>query len=72
MAHNNNGAFWLSIQKEIENPYYGAAMSTCGSVIQSMLLNFLAFCTYFLHLSDLLLSGSGWSVECICESYNPI
>lgn len=32
MADNGDGARWLSERKEIENPYYGAMMSTCGSV----------------------------------------
>ncbi|WCO01278.1 efflux RND transporter periplasmic adaptor subunit [Psychroserpens ponticola] len=32
MADNNKGAYWLSIEKEIRNPYYGEAMLTCGEV----------------------------------------
>ena len=32
MANNNNGAFWLSENEEILNPYYGDAMLHCGSV----------------------------------------
>lgn len=36
MANNNNGAFWISTDKEIRNPYYGDAMLTCGSVIDSL------------------------------------
>jgi Cu(I)/Ag(I) efflux system membrane fusion protein len=32
MANNNVGAYWLSKEKEIRNPYFGAAMLTCGSV----------------------------------------
>jgi len=36
MANNNQGAFWISNQKEIRNPYYGDAMLTCGSVIDSI------------------------------------
>lgn len=32
MADNGNGARWLSEKKEIENPYYGGMMSTCGSL----------------------------------------
>ncbi|WP_338358449.1 efflux RND transporter periplasmic adaptor subunit [Yeosuana marina] len=31
MADNNNGAFWLSLDKKINNPYLGAKMPTCGS-----------------------------------------
>ena len=33
MADNNKGANWLSLEKEIRNPYYGNAMLTCGSVV---------------------------------------
>ncbi|MBW2961122.1 efflux RND transporter periplasmic adaptor subunit [Mesonia aestuariivivens] len=33
MANNNQGAKWLSLEKEIKNPYYGTSMLTCGSVI---------------------------------------
>jgi len=32
MANNNGGAYWLSKDKEIRNPYFGADMLTCGSV----------------------------------------
>lgn len=32
MANNNKGAYWLSNEKEIRNPYFGNAMLTCGSV----------------------------------------
>ena len=32
MAENNTGAYWLSKSKEIENPYFGDQMLTCGSV----------------------------------------
>ena len=32
MANDNNGADWLSSQKEIRNPYYGDMMLTCGLV----------------------------------------
>lgn len=28
-------AYWLSTEKEIENPYYGAAMLSCGSVVET-------------------------------------
>ena len=34
MANNNNGAFWISMDKEIRNPYYGEQMLTCGSVVE--------------------------------------
>ncbi len=36
MANSNKGAVWLSAEKEIRNPYYGDAMLTCGSVIDSL------------------------------------
>ena len=32
MADNNKGAFWLSLQEEIRNPYYGEKMLICGVV----------------------------------------
>ena len=32
MADNNKGAYWLSLENEIRNPYFGAAMHNCGSV----------------------------------------
>lgn len=32
MADNNKGAYWISLEKEVRNPYYGEAMSTCGEV----------------------------------------
>ncbi len=32
MYNDNKGAFWISETKDIKNPYYGKAMSTCGSV----------------------------------------
>ena len=36
MAANNKGAQWLSADKTIKNPYYGEAMETCGSVMDSI------------------------------------
>lgn len=36
MANNNQGAVWLSIEKDIRNPYFGAAMLKCGSTIKSL------------------------------------
>ncbi|RXG30732.1 efflux RND transporter periplasmic adaptor subunit [Leeuwenhoekiella marinoflava] len=35
MANDSKGAVWLSEFQEIENPYYGEAMATCGSVINT-------------------------------------
>jgi Cu(I)/Ag(I) efflux system membrane fusion protein len=34
MADNNNGAYWLSEQEKVINPYFGKAMLTCGEVKQ--------------------------------------
>jgi len=36
MANDNKGAYWLSANKEIENPYYGEAMLTCGEVKETI------------------------------------
>ncbi|NEW80113.1 MAG: DUF3347 domain-containing protein, partial [Gelidibacter sp.] len=30
MANDNKGAYWISLSKEIKNPYFGKAMLTCG------------------------------------------
>jgi hypothetical protein len=32
MAFDNKGAFWLSEESDIKNPYFGDEMLTCGSV----------------------------------------
>ena len=32
MANDGNGGSWLASESKIKNPYYGAAMLTCGSV----------------------------------------
>jgi len=32
MADSNQGAFWLSAQEQIRNPYFGDRMLTCGEV----------------------------------------
>lgn len=32
MANNSSGAYWLSNEKEIKNPYFGDKMLKCGSV----------------------------------------
>ena len=34
MANNDKGAYWLSKEEKILNPYFGDAMLTCGSVQQ--------------------------------------
>ena len=36
MANNNTGAFWLSNEKEIKNPYFGDKMLKCGSVRETI------------------------------------
>jgi hypothetical protein len=36
MANDNEGAFWLSNEKEIKNPYFGDAMLKCGSVKETL------------------------------------
>lgn len=36
MANNNVGAYWLSANKEILNPYFGQEMLDCGSVIEAI------------------------------------
>jgi hypothetical protein len=36
MAFDNEGAYWLSDQKEIRNPYFGEKMLTCGEVKEKL------------------------------------
>lgn len=36
MAFDNKGADWLQADKEVRNPYFGAAMLKCGSVTRSI------------------------------------
>lgn len=36
MANGNTGAYWLSSQKEIKNPYFGDKMLKCGSVKETI------------------------------------
>ncbi len=36
MADSDEGAYWLSEEKEIRNPYFGEAMLTCGSVKETI------------------------------------
>lgn len=36
MANNNSGAYWLSNEKKIMNPYFGDAMLHCGSVKETI------------------------------------
>jgi Cu(I)/Ag(I) efflux system membrane fusion protein len=36
MAFDNKGAYWLSNQKAIRNPYFGSKMLTCGETADSV------------------------------------
>lgn len=36
MANNNQGALWLSNEKQIKNPYFGESMLKCGSVKETI------------------------------------
>jgi len=36
MAFNNEGAYWLSEQEKIRNPYFGDKMLTCGEVKEKL------------------------------------
>jgi hypothetical protein len=36
MAFNDKGAYWLSAQEEIRNPYFGDRMLKCGSVQETL------------------------------------
>lgn len=36
MAFDNNGGYWLSLNKEIENPYFGDKMLKCGVVRETI------------------------------------
>lgn len=36
MFNGGKGATWLSLNKDVKNPYYGAQMLTCGSTIQTL------------------------------------
>jgi hypothetical protein len=36
MANKNTGAYWLSNEKEIKNPYFGKMMLKCGSVKETI------------------------------------
>lgn len=40
MGGNDNGAYWLSKEAEIKNPYFGNEMLTCGSVKETIDENF--------------------------------
>jgi len=36
MAFNNKGAYWMSNERDIKNPYFGQEMLNCGSVEDSL------------------------------------
>jgi hypothetical protein len=36
MAFDDKGAFWLSSEKQVLNPYFGASMLRCGSVKEAI------------------------------------
>ncbi|UPK66602.1 DUF3347 domain-containing protein [Chitinophaga filiformis] len=36
MAMNDKGAYWLSANKEVKNPYFGEKMMTCGEVKETI------------------------------------
>lgn len=36
MAFDNKGAYWMSYEREIKNPYFGTEMLNCGSVEDSL------------------------------------
>lgn len=36
MYNNGKGAFWLSQENTIKNPYYGSAMLSCGSTVETL------------------------------------
>ncbi|WP_321332371.1 DUF3347 domain-containing protein [uncultured Bacteroides sp.] len=36
MANGGQGAYWLTSEKKIANPYYGSKMSGCGSIKETL------------------------------------
>ena len=36
MAANNQGADWLQNKKDIENPFLGSSMLTCGELVETI------------------------------------
>ena len=36
MANDNAGGYWLSLEKKIQNPYYGQKMLKCGEVKETL------------------------------------
>lgn len=38
MGNGNKGAYWISDKAEVDNPYFGGEMKTCGSVLEEGVL----------------------------------
>lgn len=36
MANDNKGAYWLSKEQAVKNPYYGSQMLTCGKTVETL------------------------------------
>lgn len=36
MAFGNKGAYWVSAEQEIKNPYFGSKMLTCGQTVETV------------------------------------
>lgn len=36
MANQGNGGYWISVSKEVKNPYFGDKMLKCGSVKEEL------------------------------------
>lgn len=36
MADNNTGGYWLSLEDEVLNPYFGETMLTCGEIVKTI------------------------------------
>jgi hypothetical protein len=36
MAFNDQGAYWLSRESDIKNPYFGSTMLTCGETRETL------------------------------------
>ena len=36
MANDGKGAYWLSIENAVRNPYYGSKMLKCGEVVETI------------------------------------
>jgi Cu(I)/Ag(I) efflux system membrane fusion protein len=40
MANDNEGADWLSKEEQVQNPYFGDQMLTCGTVQETITKSF--------------------------------